>query len=84
MSRRTAILFAASVIVAIGSTATVSTDALAKKAVHHRAPAAVVVATVPPPAPAPVVLIDNNYGPVAERIPHCIDSVIFYPYPPCY
>lgn len=77
MSRRAIVLLAASAIVAI---ATAPTGALAaKKAVHHRAIHAVVAA--PPVATA---IIDNNYGPVADRIPRCIDSVIFYPYPPCY
>jgi len=83
MSRRTIVLLAASAMIGIASVATASTAALAaKKAVHHRAaPAAAVV------APAPVVAasgIDNNYGPVATRIPRCFDSVIPYPYPPCY
>jgi hypothetical protein len=32
----------------------------------------------------PVLLIDNNYGPVAFGIPRCFDSVIHYPTPPCY
>jgi hypothetical protein len=78
MSRRTIILLAASVIVGIASTATVSTDAFAhKKAVRHH----VAVAAVPP---APAAVIDNNYGPVADRIPSCFDSVIRYPTPPCY
>ena len=79
MSRRAIVLLAASVIAGVASTAAVSTDALAKKAVRHP----VVVAAVPP-APAPVVIIDNNYGPVATRIPRCFDSPILYPYPPCY
>lgn len=78
MSRRATLLLVASVIAA---TATVSTDAFAKKA--HRHPAPVVVATVAA-APAPVVLIDNNYGPVAFGIPRCFDSPILYPAPPCY
>ena len=81
MSRRAILLLAASVVAGVASTAAVSTDAFAKKAVHHRAP--VVVATVAP-APAPVILIDNNYGPVAFGIPRCFDSVIHYPTPPCY
>lgn len=81
MSRRAIILLAASVIVGVASTATVATDAFAKKAVRHRAAIAVVAA---PPAPVPVAVIDNNYGPVATRIPSCFDSVIPYPYPPCY
>jgi len=80
MSHRAIMLLAASAIVGVASTAMVSTDAFAKKAVRH--PAA--VATVPPPAPVPVAAIDNNYGPVATRIPKCFDSVIPYPYPPCY
>jgi hypothetical protein len=82
MSRRTIILLAVSAIVGIASVATASTDAFAaKKAAHHRAaPAAVVVA----PAPVAAGVIDNNYGPVADRIPRCFDSVILYPYPPCY
>ena len=82
MSRRTIVVLAASAIIGIASLATVSTGALAaKKAVHHRAaPAAVVVA----PAPVAVGVIDNNYGPVATRVPKCFDSPILYPYPPCY
>jgi hypothetical protein len=80
MSRRAVILLAASVIVGVASTATVSTDAFAhKKAIHH--PVAVVA--VPPPV-VPVFFIDNNYGPIAERIPKCFDSPIYYPLPPCY
>ena len=79
MSRRVILLLAASVIAGVASTAAVSTDAVAKKAVRHP----VVVAAVPP-APAPVVFIDNNYGPIATGIPRCFDSPIFYPTPPCY
>jgi anti-sigma factor RsiW len=79
MSRRVILLLAASVIAGVAPTAAVSTDALAKKAV--RSP--VVVAAVPP-VPVPVAVIDNNYGPVATRIPLCFDSPILYPYPPCY
>jgi cytochrome oxidase Cu insertion factor (SCO1/SenC/PrrC family) len=79
MSRQTFVLLTASVIVGVASLATASTDALAaKKAVHHRA------ATAAPAAAAPVTLIDNNYGPVADGIPKCLDSVIRYPSPPCY
>jgi nitrous oxide reductase len=82
MSRRTIVMLTASAIVGIAAIATASTDALAaKKAVHHRAAHAAVAA---PPAAVPVGVIDNNYGPVADRIPRCIDSVIFYPVPPCY
>lgn len=82
MSRRTTVLLAACAIVGIASMATASTDALAaKKAVHHHAKYAVAAA---PPAPVAVGVIDNNYGPVAGKIPRCIDSVIFYPVPPCY
>ena len=79
MSRRVILLLAASVIAGVASTAAVSTDAFAKKAVRHP----VVVAAVPP-APVAVAVIDNNYGPVATRIPRCFDSPILYPYPPCY
>lgn len=79
MSRQATLLLIASVIAGVASAATVSTDAFAKKAVRHP----VVVATAPP-APAPVVFIDNNYGPVATRIPRCFDSPILYPTPPCY
>jgi hypothetical protein len=79
MSRRAIVLLAASAIVGIASAATVSTGAFAKKAVHHRA-AVVAVA----PAPVAVVFIDNNYGPVADRIPRCFNSAIYYPSPPCY
>jgi hypothetical protein len=50
-----------------------ATDAFAKKRAKTASP---VVAT------AVVVAPDN--GPPADRIPRCIDSVIFYPYPPCY
>ena len=79
MSRRTVILLAASVIAGVASTATLSTDAFAhRKAVRH--PVAVVAV---PPAPVVVGVIDN-YGPVADRIPRCFDSLILYPYPPCY
>lgn len=49
-----------------------ATDAFAKKRAKTASP---VVATA-------VVVPDN--GPPADRIPRCIDSVIFYPYPPCY
>jgi hypothetical protein len=80
MSRRTIILLAASAIVGIASIATASTDALAAKKAVRAAPAAAVVAT----APVAAGVIDNNYGPVADRIPRCFDSVILYPYPPCY
>ena len=77
MSRRTIILLAASVIVGTASIATVSTDAFAhRKGVHHRA------ATVPPAAVVVGIAIDN--GPVADRVPRCFDSVIYYPSPPCY
>jgi len=79
MSHRAIVLLAVSALVGI---ATAPSDALAaKKAVHHRAVHAAVAA---PPAAAAEGFIDNNYGPVAERIPRCFDSVIFYPYPPCY
>jgi hypothetical protein len=76
MSGQSFVLLTASAIIGIASLVTVSTDALAaKKAVHHHAA---------PAAPAPVALIDNNYGPVAAGIPKCFDSVIHYPSPPCY
>jgi hypothetical protein len=81
MSRRAIILLVASVIVGIASTATVSSDAFAKKAARQRAPIAVVAA---PAAAVPVAAIDNNYGPVASGIPRCFDSAVSYPYPPCY
>jgi hypothetical protein len=80
MSRRTIISLAASLIVGIASVATASTDAFAAKKAVRAAPAAAVVA----PAPVGAGVIDNNYGPVADRIPRCFDSVIHYPYPPCY
>lgn len=79
MSRRATILLVASVIAGVASAAAVSTDAFAKKAARHP----VVVATVAP-APAPVVFIDNNYGPIATGIPRCFDSPVLYPTPPCY
>ena len=79
MPRRTIVSLAASVIVGVALVATVSSDALAKKAVHRQ----VVVAAVAP-APAPVVFIDNSYGPIADRVPKCFDSPILYPVPPCY
>lgn len=79
MSSRATLLLVASAIAGVASTAAVSTDAFAKKAVRHPAPVVVVA-----PAPVPVVLIDNNYGPVAFGIPRCFDSVIHYPTPPCY
>jgi len=63
-------------IAAVASSAGVSTDALAAhRKVHPR-----VVAVV---APAPVAVIDN-YGPIADRIPKCFDSAVYYPLPPCY
>ena len=79
MSRRTVLLVAVSVIASVASTAAISADAPAKKVRH---PAA--VAVVPPPPAVVVAGIDNNYGPVATRIPRCFDSPILYPYPPCY
>ncbi len=79
MSRRVVLLLAASVIAGVASSAAVSTDAFAKKAVRHP----VAVAAVPA-APVAVAVIDNNYGPVATRIPRCFNSPILYPYPPCY
>ena len=77
MSRRTIVSLAASVIVGVAFVATVSSDALAKKAVR-RPVAAVAV------APVAVAIIGNNYGPVADRVPRCFDSAIWYPTPPCY
>jgi hypothetical protein len=71
MSARTIISVAASVIAGVALVATVSTDALAKKARVRVA------------APPPVVVL-NYVGPVADRIPKCFDSAIFYPTPPCY
>ena len=79
MSRRVILLLAASVIAGVASTAAVSADAVVKKAARH--PVGVVVV---PPAPVPVAVIDNNYGPVATRIPRCFDLPILYPYRPCY
>jgi hypothetical protein len=77
MSRQNLILLAAAVVVGTVSIATISTDAFAgRKGVHRRA------ATAPPAAVAVGVAADN--GPVADRIPRCFDSVILYPYPPCY
>ena len=74
MSHRTIISLAASAIIAIASVAAVSTDAFAhRKGVHHRAATA---------SPAAAVAIDN--GPVADRIPRCFDSAVYYPLPPCY
>ena len=71
MSARTTLSVAASVIVGVALVATVSTDALAKKA-HVRV------------AAAPPVIVLDYVGPPADRIPKCINSVIFYPSPPCY
>jgi hypothetical protein len=74
MSRRGIILLVASVIAGVASTPAVSTDALAAhRKVHPR-----VVAVA---APAPVI---DNYGPIADRIPKCFDSAVYYPLPPCY
>jgi hypothetical protein len=76
MLRRRIILLAASVIIGTASIATVSTDAFAhRKRVHHG------VATV---LPAVVVGVTTDNGPVADRIPRCFDSAIYYPRPPCY
>jgi hypothetical protein len=82
MSRRIIVMLVVSAVAGIASAALVSSDALAakKKASHPAAAVAVV-------APAHVYAatgIDNNYGPVATRIPKCFDSVILYPVPPCY
>jgi hypothetical protein len=66
----------------VGRAVALPADALlAKKAVHRRAAPVVAMAPIAPTAAA---VIDNNYGPVADRIPRCIDSAILYPYPPCY
>lgn len=37
-----------------------------------------------PPVVASAVVVAPDNGPPAFGIPRCIDSVIFYPYPPCY
>jgi hypothetical protein len=72
-------MLAASVIVGVASTAAVSTDALAAhRKIHPR------VVAVVAPAPVAVAIIDNNYGPIADRIPKCFDSAVYYPLPPCY
>jgi hypothetical protein len=70
MSRRAIISLAASVVVGIVSIATMSTDALAhrKGAGAHRVAAARPVAVV--------AGVAENFGPVADRMPRCIDSVI--------
>jgi hypothetical protein len=81
MSRRAIVLLVASVIVGLACTAAVSTDADAKKAVRHRDQVAIVAV---PAAPVPAAVIDNHDGRVAAGIPRCFDSVIYYPYPPCY
>ena len=73
--RRTLIPVAASVIIGIAFVATASTDALAGKKARMAAAAA--------PIAAPVVVLDY-VGPPADRVPKCINSVIFYPSPPCY
>jgi hypothetical protein len=78
MSLRTIVSLAASTIVGIVCLATISTDALAYRkgaGVHHGAVRA---------APAVAIVVAVGDGPVADRIPRCLDSVIFYPYPPCY
>jgi cytochrome oxidase Cu insertion factor (SCO1/SenC/PrrC family) len=78
MSHRTIISLAASVVIGIASVSAVSTAAFAHRKgarVHHVAAA--------PAAAAPVILT-NDYGQIADRVPRCIDSVIYYPYPPCY
>jgi hypothetical protein len=77
MSRRTLILLAVSICVGTACIATISTDAFAGRKGVQRPVAAVA------PAAVAVGLATNN-GPVADRIPRCFDSVILYPYPPCY
>jgi hypothetical protein len=72
-------MLAASVIAGVASTAAVSTDALAAHRKTHPRVVAVVA-----PAPVAVAIIDNNYGPIADRIPKCFDSAVYYPLPPCY
>jgi len=73
MTPRTLLLLAASVIIGAASMSATATDAFAKKRGK---------ATAPVVASAVVVAPDN--GPPADHIPRCIDSVIFYPAPPCY
>jgi hypothetical protein len=76
MSRRAIISLAASVVVSTVFIAAMSTDALAhrKGAGAHRVAAA---------RPVAVAGVAEDFRPVADRIPRCIDSVIYYPYPPC-
>ena len=73
MAHRTAILLAASAVVSM-AIAVAPTDALA--ASKKKKVAAVAA------APAVLVIPDSNIP--ADRVPRCIDSVIFYPIPPCY
>ncbi|WP_425115309.1 hypothetical protein [Bradyrhizobium sp.] len=80
MSRRTIVSVAATVIVGIACMATVSTDAFAAKKTAARA---AVQPTAAPPVVAPVAVAVGN-GAIAEGIPRCFDSVLLYPYPPCY
>ena len=79
MSRRTIVSVAATVIVGMAM-ATVSTDAFAAKKTAARA---AVQPTAAPPVVAPVAVAVGN-GAIAEGIPRCFDSVLLYPYPPCY
>ena len=74
MAHRTIGLWTASIIVGFAIMSVVATTAFAKKPVS---------ATRPAVAAAPVIVPAVN-GPPADRIPRCFDSVILYPYPPCY
>lgn len=73
MSGRTIIFLAASLIFGTASIATISTEALAHRKIHSKRAATVLVG---------VIVTDT--GPAADRVPKCFDSVIRYPYPPCY
>jgi hypothetical protein len=74
MASRTRFLLIAAAIAGIACVVAGPTDAFAKKGTATR--------TVQAAASAPVVVPNN--GPPADGIPRCFDSVLRYPYPPCY
>ena len=75
MAHRIPTLLFGLVLIGLSSASVVPSEALAKKITKAAEPA-------PSPVTGPVVVPDTG-GP-ADRVPRCFDSVIRYPYPPCY
>jgi hypothetical protein len=76
MMRNATLLLCASILLSVASITAFPTNALAKKSTKPAVKAAPISVT------APAVVVDTG-GP-ADRVPRCFDSVIRYPYPPCY